>query len=80
MFFGTFLNTAIVIVTPNAKMNAHDKIFFIRIFSNHIFRNIILKKEQRTLHTRNGIISQPAITCSKLTIETLEQGVKYVQC
>ena len=25
------------------------------------------------------IISQPAITCSKLTIETLEQGVKYVQ-
>ena len=25
------------------------------------------------------IYSQPAITCSKLTIETLEQGVKYVQ-
>ena len=24
-------------------------------------------------------ISQPAITCSKLTIETLEQGVKYAQ-
>ena len=23
--------------------------------------------------------SQPAITCLKLTIETLEQGVKYVQ-
>ena len=23
--------------------------------------------------------SQPAITCSKLTIETLEQGVKYFQ-
>ena len=22
---------------------------------------------------------QPAITCSKLTIETLEQGMKYVQ-
>ena len=22
---------------------------------------------------------QPAFTCSKLTIETLEQGVKYVQ-
>ena len=22
---------------------------------------------------------QPAIACSKLTIETLEQGVKYVQ-
>ena len=25
------------------------------------------------------IATQPAITCSKLTIETLEQGVKYVQ-
>ena len=24
-------------------------------------------------------VSQPAITCSKLTTETLEQGVKYVQ-
>ena len=24
-------------------------------------------------------LNQPAITCSKLTIETLEQGVKYVQ-
>ena len=23
--------------------------------------------------------TQPAITCSKITIETLEQGVKYVQ-
>ena len=29
---------------------------------------------QETLKT-----NQPAITCSKLTIETLEQGVKYVQ-
>ena len=25
------------------------------------------------------MFSQPAFTCSKLTIETLEQGVKYVQ-
>ena len=25
------------------------------------------------------IMSQPAFTCSKLTIETLEQGVKYDQ-
>ena len=24
-------------------------------------------------------VTQPAITCSKLTIETLEQGVEYVQ-
>ena len=25
------------------------------------------------------VLSQPLITCSKLTIETLEQGVKHVQ-
>ena len=25
------------------------------------------------------VCSQPAITCLKLAIETLEQGVKYVQ-
>ena len=24
-------------------------------------------------------VTQPAFTCSKLTVETLEQGVKYVQ-
>ena len=28
---------------------------------------------------KTKVTSQPAITCSKLTIETLEQGVKYVQ-
>ena len=26
-----------------------------------------------------SVLTQPASTCSKLTIETLEQGVKYVQ-
>ena len=25
------------------------------------------------------MVTQPAITCSKLTIEALEQGAKYVQ-
>ena len=28
---------------------------------------------------QNLELIQPSITCSKLTIETLEQGVKYVQ-
>ena len=37
-----------------------------------IFWNILPKKNAEKL-------TQPAITCSKLTIETLEQGVKYVQ-
>ena len=31
------------------------------------------------LNKLHRVISQPAITCSKLTIEILEQGVKYVQ-
>ena len=30
-------------------------------------------------NSQGGTYSQPAFTCSKLTIETLEQGVKYVQ-
>ena len=46
------------------------------------------RKTSRFLNCANGtksrkasykVLSQPAITCSKLTIETLEQGVKYVQ-
>ena len=28
---------------------------------------------------RQNSVTQPAFTCSKLTIETIEQGVKYVQ-
>ena len=33
----------------------------------------------QTLHWQFHKGAQPAITSSKLTIETLEQGVKYVQ-
>ena len=29
--------------------------------------------------TKKLMVSQPAITCLKLTIETQEQGVKYAQ-
>ena len=39
--------------------------------------------QKQWLHTaasfNTGNLPQSAITCSKLTIETLEQGVKYVQ-
>ena len=39
--------------------------------------------EEICCFTLNGNVfselTQPAIACSKLTIETLEQGVKYVQ-
>ena len=40
----------------------------------HIFHETKYEKVYITLK-----VTQPAITCSKLTIETLEQGVKYVQ-
>ena len=38
------------------------------------------KKQKRNIISFIGnAVAQPAFTCSKLTIETLEQGVKYVQ-
>ena len=40
-------------------------------------RNIISKRFMKQLYF--SFIPQTAFTCSKLTIETLEQGVKYVQ-
>ena len=43
-----------------------------------------LSRIKQSLHftsyiSNDQMITQSAITCSKLTIETLEQGVKYVQ-
>ena len=40
--------------------------------------HIIISNEQLSILLR-VMATQPAFTCSKLTIETLEQGVKYVQ-
>ena len=52
--------------------------FFIFMFEYSIWL-----LQQRSIYISifdDGIItSKPAFTCSKLTIETLEQGVKYVQ-
>ena len=47
---------------------------------NYFILNIpvYLDKEQQWYEI-GKVIDQPAITCSKLSIETLEQGVKYVQ-
>ena len=47
-----------------------------RVFSYH---SNSCKDEKYFIEIINLIDTQPAITCSKLTIETLEQGVKYVQ-
>ena len=37
------------------------------------------RKKSATLDEEKSFKTQPAITCSKLTKETLEQGVKCVQ-
>ena len=38
-----------------------------------------LKDYSLEMEETAGDGTQPVITCSKLTIETVEQGVKYVQ-
>ena len=45
------------------------------VFVNDLHSHIFL-----ILVSTNSIITQPAFNSSELTIETLEQGVKYVQC
>ena len=42
-----------------------------------VLENIVITNGKK--HSHNKVSSQSAIACSKLTIETLEQGVKYVQ-
>ena len=42
----------------------------------HKYKSV--SSEQKKVESLPGP-SQPAITCSQLTIETLEKGVKYVQ-
>ena len=37
------------------------------------------KTDKVRIHDQYAILTQPAFTCSKLTIEILEQGVKHVQ-
>ena len=39
----------------------------------------VLKSLFLLVHSVWNLLTQLAYTCSKLTIETLEQGVKYVQ-
>ena len=51
------------------KWMAHKSLLNLDLFFNWVIPNMYLYKPD----------SQPAITCSKLTIETLEQGMKYVQ-
>ena len=42
-------------------------------------KRVLIVNKQKRCKVRILVKAQPAITWSKLTIETLEQGVKYVQ-
>ena len=51
--------------------------------TNYLLLRIISKRIQRPFFIawfNYYILTQPAFTCSKLTVKTVEQGVKYVQC
>ena len=47
------------------------------VFQRKLFLPEVNQRKCNQKCTHN--ITQPAVTCSKLTIETLEQGVKYFQ-
>ena len=49
------------------------------IFSNFRTKQHLQKIKNRLKLKLKLIKAQPAFACSKLTIETLEKGVKYVQ-
>ena len=42
-------------------------------------QSVALFEKLKVIMMKTIDLTQPAFTCSKLTIETLEQGVKYVQ-
>ena len=52
----------------------------VNLQGSFVFENDILECAYYLFYiSRFTSVTQPAFTCSKLTIETLEQGVKYVQ-
>ena len=57
------------------KLKIENEIEKIKFF----FANGSMKARWKHFKSSLKPLAHPAITCSKLTIETLEQGVKYVQ-
>ena len=77
-------------MNPTMRMNVLDlSLYILHIGTNDlsleesaetIVELVIETTEYLKTQKSNFVVSnQPAITCLKLTIETLEQGVKYVQ-
>ena len=57
----------------------------ISIYDETVYENVFVRSSKLSEWVYSAITknknkqTQPAFTCSKLTIETLKQGVKYVQ-
>ena len=80
--FLTFKKNILQFIRPatNSVYNCHNPkgiklITRLCLGLNHLREHKFKHNFQESLNP----LSQPAFTCSKLTIETLEQGVKYVQ-
>ena len=52
-------------------MHTGEKVFAVAILLK-VYKSFLFRQSKKN-------VVQPAITCLKLTIETLEQGLKYVQ-
>ena len=64
-----------LVFSANIFLSAFQTLKNCNVTEKHIY-TLGRYKKSRKLYS---ISFQPAFTCSKLTIETLKQGVKYVQ-
>ena len=62
-----------------ALRKIYEGTFFMESVNEFKLMAILTKKLFSIINVRQGSKYEPAITCSKITIETTEQGVKYVQ-
>ena len=66
-------------LSVNSMHEPDCKYFKINILVLTKVTKFSVTSEKQTLSLSSVSVSQPGFTCSKLTIEMLEQGVKYVQ-
>ena len=74
------------ITSENIVFEGQLTIFLILCKCNAVFFNMLKNSNKfgscdvmMSISTQCKVHSQPAFACSRLTIETLEQGVKFVQ-
>ena len=61
------------------QINYWKTLFHLHIFHKDFKSSVFFNDGSNSEIKMIGKLSQLAFTCSKLTIQTLEQGVKYVQ-